>query len=587
MFIGDTSTPDHLAEEVVDNMLDEISNGFATIGSIFFDKENSAVWVTDNGRGIKVEQMKVPSGEMKDSVEVLCTKLFSGSKFDLKDYDTLIGMHGVGLVAVNALSDWMVVKTRDRIEKNKMYVYTFIDSKLTNKEIVEDNDYTKSTIIGFKPSNKFFDSVEFNTRHFVSRLLMTQSKFENCTFIVNNKEIPKITFVEYVKTVLGMSEKDNLYDLNYDKQKNMSIRALLTYVDSVETVIQSDVNLRSCEGTFLTSFQTVLKNKLKEKIDKKFKNINTNDLLSGLRLYISLKVPEPKFDSQTKVRMVLDVKKPLIKPLEQQLDWFCSQKDIIDTLNGILERKFNKKIEKKNNKYERYVDAENKLRDCEIIPGDVLYICEGDSADGTLKQIRNTRNEAAYPLKGKILNIETATFEKIEENKEISDLKQALGPKGNRRYRKVKILADADEDGKHIVVLVLLVLQKIANDMIEDGKVSVILPPLYGATKSKKFYPIYDVKDVEDFKNKGFNISRFKGLGEMDPHELEATIRSGVEYNVKPPKSDKAKDNLIKMIIDTNIKRAIMNDDRCSVETFLAEVLSKTELTKLTHVKEN
>lgn len=577
MFIGDTSTPNHLVEEVVDNMFDEVANGFASIGSVYFNEDDGSVWITDNGRGIKVESMKIPSGEIKDSIEVLCTKLFSGSKFDLKDYETLIGMHGVGLVAVNALSDWLSIRTRDRTNKNQVHVYNFVDAKLVSKETVEDNDLTKSTIVGFKPSNRYFDDVEFNVRYFASRLLLTQSQFENCQFYFNNKEIPKISFDQYVKRMLGLKDDHKIYQLKHDKSKNESIKVFITYVDDVDTNILSDVNLRSCEGTFMTSFQTLLKNTLKEKIDKKFKNINLNDLLTGLRLYVSLRVPEPKFDSQTKVRMVLDVRKSLIKPLEQQVEWFCSQKEIVDLVNQLLERKLNKKFTAKSDKTKKYVDAENKLRDCEKKPGDVLYICEGDSADGTLKKIKNHQVEASYPLRGKMLNIEKASFEKIEKNKEITDLKEALGSKNNRRYQKIKVLADADLDGAHIVTLCLLVLQKLAPDMIQEGRVSVILPPLYGATKGKQFYPIYDVKHVDYYINNGFEVSRFKGLGEMDPHELSATVRSGVEYVVQYPQDAKVRENLVRMITDTQIKRAIMNDDRCQMDRILQEVLQNLQ----------
>ena len=147
------------------------------------------------------------------------------------------------------------------------------------------------------------------------------------------------------------------------------------------------------------------------------------------------------------------------------------------------------------------------------IPGEVLYILEGDSALGTLKQIRDINKEAIFPLKGKVLNVESNSLERISKNKEIQDLLEGLGPKNRRRYNKVKIIADADVDGAHIVVLVLLLLQKYADDLIKSGNVSVVLPPLHGASKGKKFYPIYTDNQMTKYRSEGYTIQRFKGLG--------------------------------------------------------------------------
>jgi len=149
-----------------------------------------------------------------------------------------------------------------------------------------------------------------------------------------------------------------------------------------------------------------------------------------------------------------------------------------------------------------------KLRDCYQIPGDILYIVEGDSADGTLKQITNKKIEACYPLKGKVLNVESASFDKIQKNKEINDLLKALGPVNNRRYKSIKILTDSDIDGYHISVLILLVLSKFAPDYIKSGNVSVIMPPLYGAEKGGKYYPVYDQTKINQLKQNNFQIRK-------------------------------------------------------------------------------
>ncbi len=573
MFIGDVDTPDHLAKEVIDNAIDEIANGFGTIIEVYNNVADGSFWVSDNGRGIPITTMKLPDGSEDDSIKVLCTKLFSGSKFNTEDYAQLIGMHGVGLVAVNALSDWLIVETRDQIDKTKVVTYTFENSELVSIK-TKQNTEAYSTIIGFKPSKQYFESLEFNNRSIIERLLYVQSIFGLNSFTFNEKPIPSIEFTSYVKQRLDLAEDEQLYLLNYSSPDNKyHIKIYATYIQKDDSQTLGNVNLRECEGKFITSFYTELKKSINDKIDKKFFKINDREYLNGLRTYILLSIPEPKFDSQTKVRMTLDVKKLLIDPIKYKIDWFVNQ--IIEIIEENLERKFHQKIinsSVKSAKSNRRVSAGNKLKDCQKLPGDVLYIVEGDSAGGTIKQITIKQTEAVYPLKGKVLNVESATLEKIQKNKEIKDLLEALGPIGNRRYKSIKIVGDADSDGKHIVVLVLLVLQKFASDFIKSGNVSIVIPPLYGATKKDTYYPIYDFSMIEQMKTKGFQIRRFKGLGEMNPKQLEACIRSGFEYKIKWPENDKQLNDLINIITNTELKRAIMNSECVKMEVILTEV---------------
>jgi DNA gyrase subunit B len=573
-FVGDTQDPTHLAEEILDNAIDEVANGFATEIKVFNNMEDGSFWVSDNGRGIPLGKMKCADGTTDDTIIIFCTKLFSGSKFDNEDYKTLIGMHGVGLTAVNALSDWLIVKTRDRNNKNRMVTYSFVNAELKSVTEDVDNDLSYTTVIGFKPNKKHFESLEFNNRYFIERLITVQSIFDLKGFTFNDKEIPKMEFESYVKQHLALADDDQLYSLSYSTPDNKNhIKIYATYAENDDSITLGNVNLRACDGKFISSFHTELKKSINEKIDKSFSKINDREYLNGLRSFIMISVPEPKFDSQTKVRMVLDVKKILIDPLKGQIDWFTEQ--VIDVIESNLERKLHQKIvngSSKSARSSKRVSAGNKLKDCQVIPGDVLYIVEGDSAGGTVKQITIKKSEAIYPLRGKVLNVESATLDKIKNNKEIKDLLEALGPVNNRRYKSIKIIGDADEDGKHIAVLVILVLQKFASDFIKNGKVSIVIPPLYGATKANKYYPIYDYSTVDQFRNNGFKISRFKGLGEMNPNQLNACIRSGFEYKLKWPDSDKQLNNLISIITNTDLKRAIMNAEGVKMDVILAEI---------------
>lgn len=573
MFIGDTQTPTHLAEEVLDNAIDEIANGFGTTINIFNNIEDGSFWVSDNGRGLPMEPMTLADGSVQDSVKVLCTELFSGTKFDTDDYAQLIGMHGVGLVAVNALSDWLTVKTRDRKNKTRVVTYSFIDGELQQISEEIDNDLSYSTVVGFKPNKKYFGSLEFDNRYFVERLISVQSIFNLDGFAFNNKPIPKLSFESYIKQHLALAEEEQLFSLSFSTKDNSNhIKLYATYVEQDDSITIGNVNLRSCDGKFINSFHTELKKSINEKIDRSFSKINDREYLNGLRAFIMISVPEPKFDSQTKVRMVLDVKKILIDPLKGQIDWFVDQ--IIDTLQNNLERKLHQKILNGSSKSARANKrvSISKLRDCQHIPGDILYIVEGDSAGGTLKQITNKKIEACYPLKGKVLNVESSSLDKIQKNKEIGDLLKALGAVNSRRYKSIKILSDGDVDGYHISVLVLLAIAKFAPDYIKSGNLSVIIPPLYGAEKGGKYYPIYDQIKIDQFKKDNYKIRRFKGLGEMNPNQLEACIRSGFEYKIKWPETDKQLNNIISIITNSDLKRAIMNAEGVKMDVILAEI---------------
>lgn len=572
MYIGDTESPDQLLTEIVDNMLDELANGYANNCSININDETSECWITDNGRGLEVYEMDLPDGKKEDSIVALCTVAHTGSKFDTDDYSKLIGMHGVGLVSVNALSDWVRILTRSRKNRNLVFDYQFRDSELIHKDSYElEDDGSWSTAIGFRPSSQHFESLAFNSRDFVNRMILAQSKFTNAQIWFNGKSVPKMNFNEYVRKCLNLDNQTDLYRLSFQENENKKIDIFVTYTNDGETIVESDVNLRKCTGTFQSNFQTLLKNCIYEKLDKKFKDAPQNLLTLGLKLYITLEVPEPKFSSQSKNHMTLNIRDSLINPLQNQVNWFLRQNKILETIQRNVERRLKKTITKSKKK--RVINPENKLRDCQKIPGKNLYIVEGDSALGALKQVRNVENEAIYPIRGKIINVETNSIEKIRKNKEVSDLLEALGPEGSRRYENIKLLADPDADGRHIAVLLLIILQKFAKEYIQNGKVSIIMTPLYGARKNKNYIPIYDYSLADQYRQEGYSIVRFKGLGEMNAEQLKMTINQGVEYFVEYPSDENITNTLVSIITDTNLKRKVLNDSRCTADRVLEKIL--------------
>ena len=551
MFIGDTETPDHLAIEVIDNMLDEIVNKYGSIGEVFADEENG-FWITDNGRGLKMGTTEDPdTHEMKDSIELLCTKLFSGSKFRQKDdvdYKIQIGMHGVGLVVVNAFSEWLIVRVK---KENQIHEYVFVDAKLNSHNIFDATNETFSTQICFKPDPKNFDSVSFNIKDIVNRLLLSQSVHDHAQFYFNEQEIPKITLYDYVKTALSIDKDTQMYliERQFGDEK---LRIYLQYINAKDSVVIGDVNLRTCDGTYISNLSTMIKDIIGSNIDRRFRGLDNKEFLTGLRCYINLTLEKPKFDAQVKSRMKTSIR-PYLQAIEKRLVKVLTTEDIMDTLTTLLEYKITKKLVKRGSG--KRISNKNKLRDCSKTPGDVLYIVEGDSADGTLKVIRNKNTEASFPLRGKMMNVNKANALKIEQNAEIKQLIEALGPEGRRRYHKVKLLSDADSDGLHINLLATLFMSKFASDMIKEGRVSIILPPLYGAVKGKTFVPLYTVEETVKYRSQNYQIKRFKGLGEMNPDQLEVVIKHGNEYLIEYPQDMTTVDLVVS---NTEIRKQLM-----------------------------
>lgn len=462
MYIGDDDNPDHLATEIIDNMLDEVANNYAKNGEVFISEEDGSFWVSDNGRGLMIGLVKDPdTNEMKDSIITLCTKLHSGSKFRIDkkiDYKVQIGMHGVGLVVVNALSDWLVIRIRNKTKK-EITEYVFVEGVHNSTNILEQTDETYSTLIGFKPSEKFFKECTFNIKNIVNRLLLASCIYDKASFSVNGNQIPKIALYNYAHNVLELSKDIKLFQIKKNFSDNESINIFLNYVPKRDSVIIGDVNLRNCDGTYITNIQTMIKSIISENIDRKFRNIDDKEFLTGLRCYVSLTLEKPKFDAQIKSRMKTSIK-DYLSLIEKEFTKILTQDSIMKLLTSMLEQKFTKKLlASSSNGNNKRISNTNKLRDCSDTPGDVLYIVEGDSADGTLKVIRNKKTEASFPLKGKMLKVDDASFDKIKKNKEVNDLIEAIG--SPRRYKKIKILTDADSDESFVQHIVMYVMNLV------------------------------------------------------------------------------------------------------------------------------
>lgn len=584
--VGDVSNPNHLATEIVDNMLDEVANGHADSGSLYFDDSNNSVWVTDNGRGFSVYDMGVEKiGKKLDSVVALCTIKHSGSKFDNNEYAHLIGMHGVGLVAVNALSEWLIIRTKNRKNPKEFFEYVFVDGELKQKQLIEP-DPLWSTIVGFKPNSRYFDTDQFNREPFVERLLLSIAKYPKSKFIYQNKQLTNIDYSILIRRFLGVQDNFGLYQLSYTVDtdyfdnstetiktynwKGSIIKCYLSYSEDLVTEVKGDVNLRVCDGTYIASFQTLLKNCIGKRLNKKkYKDINQALYLLGLKLYISLTVPEPRFDSQTKTRMTLKVQKALINPLEQQVEWFLDQPNIMQTIEKNISTRVLKQIKQRT--VTNTISDDNPLVDSHKMPGKTLYLIEGKSAKGTLKQIRE-KNEGIFEVGGKIINVEKNSIIKVEQNKDIKFFNEAVGVENRKRYEELVILADADIDGWHIVTLVTQMICRLRPSYIKNGNAYVIFTPLFGAIKKNEFIPVYNSEKREEYIKQGYEVPRFKGLGEMNPDQLKQVIARKNWYRLKWPDSNEKLDTLLNIINNKQYKKMIMNDDRFGFKNIMNHI---------------
>jgi DNA gyrase/topoisomerase IV subunit B len=320
------------------------------------------------------------------------------------------------------------------------------------------------------------------------------------------------------------------------------------------------VNLNICEGTYLTNSTTLIYNCVKNYLDDSSK-LTKNDILSYLKMYVSVTVPEPKFDSQIKTKMTKGLSGLINKlkgDVSLKIPLFKDHFEFVENL------KSNKKAKKTLGSRGRRVSSGNPLKDCKYTPGKVLYILEGDSAGGTLLEIRDAKNEAIFPLSGKIENTINKSIGKVTEKEKgkVKYLLEAIGVgKRQFRYDNVKIICDADADGMHIVVLVLIALWRYAPSLIMENRVSIIVPPLYGALKKKQpMIPIYDESLIDQYTSKGFEVKRFKGLGEMSANHLEVVVKQQpIEYVLQPPVDDES-GAIMQCITNTDLKRRLCQE---------------------------
>ena len=564
MYIGSVSTKglNHLIYEIVDNSVDEHLAGFCTEIRVVLEKDGTAT-VTDNGRGIPVDMHQ----KGISAARLVFTTLHAGGKFDDSAYKTSGGLHGVGSSVVNALSTYIDVKiSRDGAVYHDRYERGVPVIELENGLLPKIGKTKKTgTTINFLPDDTIFEKTKFRAEEVKSRLHETAYLNPELTIIFEDKRGDQTEHIEYHEPegIIGFirdlnKKKEALHEPVYFKGEadGIEVEAAFQYVNEFhENVLGFCNNIYNAEGGthltgFKTTFTTVMNQYAREIgiLKEKDTNFTGADIRNGMTAIISIKHPDPRFEGQTKTKLDNpDAAKAVGKVAGDEIVlYFDRNLDVLKTVLSSAEKaaKIRKTEEKaKTNlltKQKYSFDSNGKLANCESRDPKKceIFIVEGDSAGGSAKTARNRNFQAILPIRGKILNVEKASIDKVLANAEIKTMINAFGcgfseGYGNDfditklRYDKIIIMADADVDGAHISTLLLTLFYRFMPELIYEGHVYIAMPPLYKAMpKSGEEEYLYDDKALEKYRrtHKGpFTLQRYKGLGEMDAEQLWET----------------------------------------------------------------
>ena len=558
MYIGSTSISGlhHMVYEIVDNGVDEALAGFCDEVSVTINPDNS-VTVKDNGRGIPVDIQKKAG---KPAVEVVFTILHAGGKFGNGGYKVSGGLHGVGASVVNALSEWLEVEVRKNGEVYKQrYERGKVMYPLKKIGICDPEEH--GTTVTFKPDAEIFEETVFDYKTIKTRLRETAFLTRGIKIHLKDDREEKHdrTFhyeggIKEFVTYLNQANVPLYPNVIYCEGERLGIfvEVAMQHTDAYTENIYTFVNnINTPEGgTHLTGFRNALtktfndyarKMKLLKDSDA---NLSGEDIREGLTAIISVKIEDPQFEGQTKMKLgTSEANQAVSQVLTEQLTYFLEQNPQVAKImceKSILAQRARAAARKARELTRRKSVLEGaglpgKLADCQEKDPEKceIFIVEGDSALGPAKNCRDIRYQAVMPLRGKVLNVEKARLDKIYANKEIQGMITAFGTGihddfdiTKLRYNKIIIMTDADVDGAHISTLMLTFLYRFMPDLIKEGHVYLAQPPLYYVRKNKKLY--YAYSDAERDKlleqvGKDADVQRFKGLGEMEDQELSET----------------------------------------------------------------
>lgn len=557
MYIGSTSSKGlhHLVYEVVDNSIDEALAGACDTIIVKIYKDNS-VSVEDNGSGIPVE---IHPQTKKSTLETVLTILHAGGKFNNNAYKVSGGLHGVGVSVVNALSCWLIANVK---RDGKLYEQRFERGVATTELKVIGTSKETGTIITFKPDSEIFDTTIFDKE-------ILRNRFREMAFL--NKGVKILffdqrddfkeefhyeggikSFVEYMnknKTVLH----DNVIYFQGEKQDSL-VEIAMQYTDGYsENILTFANNIHTPEGgSHLVGFKTAITRAINDYarkynlIKEKEQNLQGDDTREGLTAIVSIKLPNPQFEGQTKAKLGNSESRGVVETfLYDNLMTFLEENPKVGKI--IIEKAKNSQRAREAARKARDLTRKKSILDNTTLPGKLadcqesdisvneIYLVEGDSAGGSAKLGRDSKFQAILPLKGKIMNVEKARIDKILGYEEIKAMITAFGTGigkdfniDNLRYGKIVIMTDADVDGAHIRTLILTFFYRYMKELIEKGHVYIAQPPLYGIVKGTKVvrYCFTDEelqKNLDKLGRDSHRIQRYKGLGEMNAEQLWET----------------------------------------------------------------
>ena len=584
MYIGSTNQDGlhHLVNEVLDNSIDEVLAGHATDISFQYKKDGS-IKIKDNGRGIPIDFH--PKYKNKRALEVVLTTLHAGGKFNSNAYKTSGGLHGVGISVVNALSSLLQVQV---FKDGKVYRQDYSKGKVKTKIKIEKcSKKLKGTEISFIPDESIFEETQFVPKKLYNFINMksvlvggTTINFEIDKELIKDKTPNKKSFF-YKK---GIEDYFQLEYANNSKlfEKNFLLKSKIKDNEDFETLISFNTNENSSLMSYCNTIETPdggshengIRNGILKAIKlygqknqfSKISNINHSDIFDYSNVIISIFINDPSFEGQTKKRIIMPNLQKEIETKTQQefLLWLnANKKNSKILLDNLIERALQrtdlskikeldrKSIKERNRLPGKLVDCSSKsIKDSEI------FIVEGDSAGGSAKQARNREFQAILPLRGKILNVYNVGLSKIADNNEIQNLIQSLGcgigknfEISKLRYEKIILMTDADVDGSHIATLLITFFYKYMKSLIDENKLYLAMPPLFKIYNKNKSFYAYDEKEKDkliekEFKSDNYNITRFKGLGEMPADQLKETTMDQNKRNLILINSEKAKKDM-------------------------------------------
>lgn len=565
MYIGGTDSTGyhHLLWEILDNSVDEVINGFATTVEVTLHKDSRSITVVDNGRGIPVDIMPK---HKKPAVEVILTTLHAGGKFEQGNYIHSGGLHGVGSSVVNALARKLVVEIK---RDGKKHVQTYARGRATSTLKAEGNARGTGTSVTFEPDPEIFgDKLKFDAELVRDRLEAKSYLHKGMTVVWKDETSSPHTSVtykhdggiaEYLTKVVTERNKPLVpmgsAAFYHSRDNGVRLEASLAWTEATDEHIRSYVNgiPTPLGGTHEAGLRSAVVKAVRNYIEThgiapKGVTLTAEDIREGITAILSTYVVEPQFQGQTKGRLnnpeVSGQVDGVLRPALEK--WLNDNKSIAESVVARIvlaarareaSRAASQAVSRKTAVSHR-LNLPGKLADCSSTdPGlSELFIVEGDSAGGSAKQGRDRRTQAILPLRGKVLNAEQASTDKVTTNKELQDIVSALGcgigsdfDISKLRYGRVFLLMDADSDGHHIATLLLTFFYRHLRPLIESGAIHIAQPPLYRVDIGKETYWALDEPDRDRIikeKAKGNakpNIMRFKGLGEMTPDELKET----------------------------------------------------------------